>query len=153
MADSILTPCNAVDTNKLAKQMKAQFDAQPKIDNRTAEDLKIELRGLTDRMESHEELRDNGEEQLKELRDRFAAKTNALNVARDMVKVQPRLRGDIRDLERAIEGLTEEIKDGEAFVKRHSNIADDLAKKIKAFDHKRLKQLEAQEKVLQQAGL
>jgi hypothetical protein len=153
MADSILTPCNAVDETKLAKQMKAQYDAQPKHDNRTAHDLKLELRALEERRDYHEELRDNADEKLKELGERFTAKTNALNTAKDMVAVRPRLRNDIKELEYAIQSITEEIADTEKYRLRHSNIADGVGKLIKQFPHKRLKELEAQEKVLAQAGL
>jgi len=150
---SILTPMTPVDTDKLTKQMKKQHAASPKTDPRTAEDLRIELRALTDRMQYHEELRDNGKAKVKELNERYAKLNNALATAKDMVAIRPRLRSDIKELEYALPALTEEIADVEAYVQRHTNIANGVALLIKGFDHKRLKELEAQEKILSAAGL
>jgi hypothetical protein len=153
MADSILTPLNPVDTEKLAKVAKELYDAQPKHDHRTVEDLRIELRGLEDRKQSHDELIDRAEGDLKELNQRFAKLTNALATAKDMVGVRPALRRDIPPLERALAALVEDIADKEQYIRRHKNIAQGVALLIKGFDHKLLKKLEQQEKVLQQAGL
>ena len=156
MTDSILTPMKSVDTDKLAKELKARYDAQPKIDHRDVDSLRGELNGLTVRMQFHEEKRDEGEARLSELGNRLVAKKDALNVAKDMVATRPALRVDIRDLQRAIEGINEEIVDMEKYRLRHSNIAADLAKKIKEWNKvngARLKELEEQEKVLAKAGL
>jgi predicted nucleic acid-binding Zn-ribbon protein len=117
------------------------------------EDLRIELRGLEDRKQSHVELIDRAEAELKELNERFAKLTNALATAKDMVAIRPALRRDIPPLERALAALVEDIADKEQYIQRHKNIAQGVALLIKGFDMKLLKKLEAQEKVLQQAGL
>jgi predicted nucleic acid-binding Zn-ribbon protein len=150
---SILTPVNPVDSTKLTQTVTDLRNAQPKHDTRTADDLKIELRQLTERVEFHEQKRDRAESELKETNAKFADKTNALNVAKDLVSVRPALRTDIKELEYQLRVITEQIVDFEKEIQRNQNIIDSTRKLVKAFDHKRLKEMEQQEKILAQAGL
>jgi hypothetical protein len=150
---SILTPSNEVDSTKLTQYVTDLRNAQPKHDTRTAEDLRIELRQLTERKEHHEALRDRAEEELKDANTKYVAKRDALNVAKDMVATRPALRVDIRELEYQLPKMEEQIAELETVAQRNQAIIDGTNKLIKAFDHKRLKELEQQEKILQQAGL
>jgi chromosome segregation ATPase len=125
--------------------------ANPTPDRRTTDDLREERQKLVERIEHHEALRDRYQAELKEVQTKLSAQESALAVLKELKR---------RDQAAECEYIIQRLQDEEGALNREiAKNVNIIAGTRKLFDEwvaansSKLKELEAQEKLLSAAGL